>query len=65
MKEFIEDLKRNYDGQQVMIIGHRATQYGLENILKGVSLVDAVSAPWKWQPGWQYQIADLSKKTIF
>ncbi len=54
MKSFLEDLLENYDGKKVMIIGHRATQYGLEHWTKGVSVYDAVTAPWKWQPGWTY-----------
>ncbi|MDO8512625.1 MAG: histidine phosphatase family protein [bacterium] len=55
MKSFLADLKRDYEGKKVMIIGHRATQYGLEYWIKGVSLLDAVVAPWKWQPGWKYR----------
>ena len=61
MKDFLEELKKNYDGppsgeasKKVMIIGHRATQYGLEYWIKGVSLKDAITAPWRWQPGWVY-----------
>ncbi len=54
MKSFLDDLKRDYDGKRVMIIGHRATQYGLEHWIKGVSVLDAVTAPWQWQPGWEY-----------
>jgi broad specificity phosphatase PhoE len=30
-KRFLLDLLRDYDGKKVMIIGHRATQYGLEH----------------------------------
>ncbi len=56
VKEFLFDLLKDYNGKQVMIIGHRATQYGLEHWLKGVSLVDAVTAPWHWQPGWVYSL---------
>ena len=58
MGEFLDDLREHYDGEKVMIIGHRATQYGLEHWLKGVSVTDAVTAPWKWQPGWTYQLKD-------
>ncbi len=54
MKEFLDDLKKNYDGKKIMIIGHRATQYGLEHWVKGVSIKDAITAPWKWQLGWIY-----------
>lgn len=56
MKSFLEDLKKNYDGKRVMIIGHRATQYGLENIINGVPLEQLVATKFKWQPGWEYNV---------
>jgi len=56
MKAFIDDLKANHDGKRVMIIGHRATQYGLEEWVNHVPLEEAVMAPWQWQPGWEYVI---------
>jgi 2,3-bisphosphoglycerate-dependent phosphoglycerate mutase len=56
MKRFLDDLQKKYDGKKVMIIGHRATQYGLEHWTKGISITDTVSAPWKWQPGWTYNL---------
>ena len=56
MKAFLEDLLENYDGKIVLIIGHRATQYGLEEHIKGLELADIVVAPWQWQPGWKYQL---------
>lgn len=56
IKSFLLDLLKDYDGKTVMIIGHRATQYGLDEYIKGISLKDAVTAPWKWQPGWRYEL---------
>lgn len=56
MKSFLEDLKKNYDGKRVMVIGHRATQYGLDHLINGVTLEHLVSSHFKWQPGWEYQI---------
>lgn len=57
MKEFLEELKEKYDGKKVMIIGHRATQYGIESYINGVSLEKLLTTPFKWQPGWEYQYA--------
>lgn len=54
MKIFLQDLLKNYDGKRVMIIGHRATQYGLERWIKGFPLEEVIPSPWKWQPGWGY-----------
>jgi len=59
MKSFLQDLLKNYKVKKILIIGHRATQYGLERWIKGVSLKDAVSAKWKWQPGWKYELEKL------
>lgn len=56
MKSFLDDLKTHYDGKRVMIIGHRATQYGLEHWILGKPLMEIIPAPWKWQPGWTYQL---------
>jgi hypothetical protein len=46
-----------------MIIGHRAAQYGLEHWIKGVAVTDAVTAPWKWQPGWTYELTAINTPT--
>lgn len=56
MKDFLKDLKKNYEGKKVMIIGHRATQYGLELWINGVDLKTLIITPFKWQPGWEYRI---------
>lgn len=56
MKEFLEHVKKNYDGKTILIIGHRATQYGLDHLIGGEDLKSAVTKPWKWQPGWKYEL---------
>ena len=61
MASFLNDLYKNYDGKKVMIIGHRATQYGLEHSLGGIPLEQVISAPWKWQPGWIYKMEKVFK----
>lgn len=60
MKNFLENLLKNYDEKRVMIIGHRATQYGLDYLIKGVPLEQLVSSHFKWQPGWSYQLVRLN-----
>ncbi|MEK9196261.1 MAG: histidine phosphatase family protein [Patescibacteria group bacterium] len=54
MNSFLTDLKKNYDGKKIMIIGHRATQYNLEFLINNIPLETIIPAPWSWQPGWQY-----------
>lgn len=64
MKSFLDDLKKNYEGlpggeagKKVMIIGHRATQYGLEHLINGKFLEELVRTSFKWQPGWIYKLS--------
>lgn len=59
MKDFLEALKKNYDNKKVMIISHRATQYGLEYWINGVPLKTLVTTPLKWQPGWVYSLTSI------
>ncbi|HEX8932191.1 MAG TPA: histidine phosphatase family protein [Patescibacteria group bacterium] len=56
MKSFLDDLLKNYDNKRIMIIGHRATQYGLEHWIKGFPLEQIISASWQWEPGWEYNL---------
>ena len=43
MKSFFEELLANHDGQQVFVIGHRATRYGLEHWVNGLSIADEIA----------------------
>lgn len=57
VKSFLDDVSEKHkEDDVILVVGHRATQYGLEHCLKGVSVHAAVTAPWAWQPGWQYEI---------
>jgi len=53
---FLKEIHTKYDNKKIMIIGHRATQYGLENIILRKPLEKVVTEPWKWQPGWKYEL---------
>lgn len=59
MKEFLDELRQNYDGKRVMIIGHRATQYALDFYIRNIPLEQSVSTPFKWQPGWEYELGPM------
>ncbi len=59
MKGFLEDLFKKHNGKKVMIIGHRATQYGLEHWINRVPLKEIIAADWKWQPGWKYKLVKI------
>ena len=51
---WLSEAMRQYDARTILVIGHRATFYALEHLLNGVTLHEAMSSPWTWQPGWTY-----------
>jgi broad specificity phosphatase PhoE len=54
---FLADLRRERDGQRVLVIAHAATRYALMHLFDGMPLERAVVAPFDWQPGWEYVLA--------
>lgn len=59
---FLRDLTRSHF-LTVLIVGHRATYYGLEHLLGGRDLLEVVAAPWQWQPGWKY-VLDAASRSV-
>jgi broad specificity phosphatase PhoE len=53
--EWLTEVASRFAGRTVVVIGHRATFYALEHLLKGVPLDQAVLSTWRWQPGWTYR----------
>jgi len=53
---WLSEALQNRDAGTVLIIGHRATYYALEHLLNRVTLHQAVTSPWTWQPGWTYHL---------
>ncbi len=54
MLDFLSDIEESaYTG--IMIVGHRATQHGLEEHLNGRDIKDLLEQEFIWQPGWQYK----------
>lgn len=56
MKSFLDYLKKDFDSKTVMIIGHRATHYGLDHHILGKPVEDCINENWVWQAGWNYEI---------
>jgi broad specificity phosphatase PhoE len=55
--EFLHEIHDEYAGKRIMIIGHRATHYGIEHTVSGKPLEEIAAEVWTWQPGWKYQWA--------
>jgi len=55
---FLADLKKNYNGQNVAIVAHKAPQLALDVLLKGKTWEQAFANDWRktkaWRPGWEY-----------
>lgn len=61
MKSFLEDLMSTQDGKIVVVIGSRATQYGLERWIRGVPLETSISTQWSYHPGWEYDLNRITE----
>ena len=55
---FLRDVLHEYDEKTIVIIGHRATRYGLEYWCGDASLEEIVRTPWQWReiPIWRYKL---------
>jgi broad specificity phosphatase PhoE len=60
IKDFLDYLKKEYDGKYVAIVAHKAPQLALDVLLRGKSWKEAFAEDWRkrkaWQPGWEYLI---------
>lgn len=67
VKNFLRDVLSEYDGKTVVVIGHRATKYGIEYWCGNASLEEIVRGPWDWRdiPIWEYELNEhiLERKT--
>ncbi|MFA5954210.1 MAG: histidine phosphatase family protein [Patescibacteria group bacterium] len=59
VKAFLKDVVLRHQDKTILVIGHRATQYGLEQVLNHKSLAKVVAAPFRWQPGWHYEVPEF------
>jgi broad specificity phosphatase PhoE len=55
---FLRDVLQQYEGETVVVIGHRATRYALEYWCDNASLEEIVATPWEWReiPIWRYEL---------
>lgn len=53
--EFFNELKNKHPEKTILVVGHRATQYGLDT-MTGKTLEQCLDVPFKWQPYWEYNL---------
>ena len=60
VKDFIQFLKKDYQGKTIGIVAHRAPQLAFEVLTQNISWEEANKNDWRktkaWQPGWEYII---------
>ena len=65
---FLHDVLHEYDEKTIVVIGHRATRYGLEYWCGDASLEQIVRARWEWRdvPIWRYHLNahNLERRSI-
>ena len=54
--KFYKELKEKYSNKTVLVIGHRATQYGLDTLVDNKTIEECLNIPFKWQPYWEYNL---------
>ncbi len=56
---FLYDALQHYDGKTIVVIGHRATRYGLEYWCGDDTLEEIVRRPREWRalPIWRYELS--------
>lgn len=61
VRDFVNFLKKEYDGKHVAIVAHEGSQFAFDVILKDKTWEQAIDENWrkvgKWQPGWEYKIS--------
>ena len=57
--ELLAELRRDHDGERVLLVGHAATRYALDHLLTGRPLESAAAAPFGWREGWEYVLGPV------
>ena len=52
----VELAARHAPSERVLLIGHMATRFALEARTTGTSLRELIDAPFRWRPGWEYDL---------
>ncbi|MDD2807473.1 MAG: histidine phosphatase family protein [Patescibacteria group bacterium] len=54
--EFYLELKQKYPDQNILIVGHRATQFALDILVENKTIKQCLTQPFQWQPYWEYNL---------
>jgi len=62
-RSLLDDLAQDCDRMRVVLIGHSATKWALDHLLKGQDLTAAMNGGFAWQPGWEYALESAHEAT--
>jgi broad specificity phosphatase PhoE len=63
MRSFLGDVSLEHGSGRIIVVGHSATRWALDHLLKGVPLAVLVGAPFEWQEGWLYELTGDAEST--
>jgi broad specificity phosphatase PhoE len=55
-RSLLRDLAERHDGERVLLVAHSANRLALDRLLLGRDLASLLGEPFRWQPGWEYEI---------
>jgi broad specificity phosphatase PhoE len=56
-RSLLADILAGHEGGRVLLVAHSANRWALQHLLTGVRLVEAIAAPFAWQPGWEFVLS--------
>ena len=62
-RSFLGEVALEHGSGRIVVIGHSATRWALDHLLKGVSLAVLVGTPFEWQEGWLYELTGDAEST--
>ncbi len=54
-RAFLEDVRREHEGERIVVVAHSANRWALQHLLEGTPLEQLVDAPFAWQEGWLFR----------
>ena len=54
--DFYRELKSNHPEDVILVVGHRATKFGLDTFSGKITLEECLSIQHWWQPFWEYEL---------
>jgi broad specificity phosphatase PhoE len=55
-RSLLADLVAERDAERVLIVAHAANRWALQHLLLGADLAELLTAPFAWQPGWEFVV---------